>query len=660
MRCDGHRPSCDNCIKKASEPCSYVDVVRRRGPGKKTKGASAREKVSNKRTRETEKEQKKKEAEEAKRLEELRKQEKETRDAEIERGLVNLRDTLTRMLSPEQDTRSGQSQLVLPRSLLASPSNAPETTGDRLNLFSALSPLSPSLPLPSAPGDLSSLRMPEPMTLGLPDELQTSMPSPFAPDLMDVRMASPPAMSPTFLSHSPPHFPSEMLFTQTPLSRREPQSNRSRETRQNPGNSTAQQARQGQLGDLHPVSSSSASRSFTHRSREVLTPHSSVTSTSVRVDNASGHTSRTIPTPAQLLSATSSSLSTTAPVATVPSQARATEPLSSSLPMLTSEQVEAIARQALGARGQRDTAGESSAAVRMGTSSRGGRSGIPASRPGQSQTQSVAGLSSSAPVASAQRPSVSGQASGSGSESALASASSRIRELGSVSEFRTPVGTASASTLTTSETVRQSSEDDTNKGKKKHTRAKRRREGGDPSPSSDSIPNVPIPASEASMSQSAPIAPTIGSVSEAHPVGVSTRQLENMRREEGHGRPQAGSPHLPRPGDDSRGGDNYGSSRPSSSHPTIGQRRGRDDSFGVHYGGYEAHEGDPVSGERPSKRAKEDTEDEHTRSEHPSSSFAPYRIQRAGQRREGEDTELEDGEIRETATDPSTGKRGKP
>lgn len=635
MRCDGHRPSCDNCIKKASEPCSYVDVVRRRGPGKKTKGASAREKVSNKRTREMEKEQKKKEEEEAKRLEELRKQEKETRDADIERGLVSLRDTLTRMLSPEQDTRSGQSQLVLPRSLFASPSDAPERTGDRLNLFSALSPLSPSLPLPSAPGDLSSLRMPEPMSLGLPDDLQTSMQSPLqisVPELMDVRMASPPAMSPTFMSHSPPTFPSEMLFTQTSLSRPEPQPFRSRETRQDSGNLTAQQPRQGQLGDLHVASSSSGSRSFTRMSREVSTqlpsvarednasrgPSSSHASSSrahaVGARSASGpmpirdqpstllsrsasvrnapsssgqpsHTGplNTIPTPTQLLTVTSSRVSTT-----VPSQARATEILTGSLPMLTPEQVEAIARQALEARGGH-------------------------------------------------------------------------------------VGTASASTLTTSETVRQSSEDDTNKGKRKHTRTRRRREGGDPSPSSDSIPNVPIPTSEASTSQSAQAVPTIGSVSEAHLVNVSTRQLENMRRKEGHGRPQIGLPPLPRPGDDSRVGDNYGSSsssnRPSSSRITIGQRRGRDDSFRVYYGGYEAHEGDPVSGERPSKRAKEDIEDDRTRSEHDtrvhppsSSSSVPFRTRRAGgaQMGEAEDTELEDGEIRETAADPSTGKSSRP
>lgn len=36
LRCDGQKPSCDNCLKRG-ETCSYDEVVRRRGPGKRTK-----------------------------------------------------------------------------------------------------------------------------------------------------------------------------------------------------------------------------------------------------------------------------------------------------------------------------------------------------------------------------------------------------------------------------------------------------------------------------------------------------------------------------------------------------------------------------------------------------------------------------------------------
>jgi len=36
LKCDGQRPTCDNCSKRG-ETCSYDDTVRRRGPGKRTK-----------------------------------------------------------------------------------------------------------------------------------------------------------------------------------------------------------------------------------------------------------------------------------------------------------------------------------------------------------------------------------------------------------------------------------------------------------------------------------------------------------------------------------------------------------------------------------------------------------------------------------------------
>ena len=35
-RCDGTRPTCENCARR-SEPCTYDEAVRRRGPGKRTK-----------------------------------------------------------------------------------------------------------------------------------------------------------------------------------------------------------------------------------------------------------------------------------------------------------------------------------------------------------------------------------------------------------------------------------------------------------------------------------------------------------------------------------------------------------------------------------------------------------------------------------------------
>ena len=48
MKCDGLRPTCKNCQRKGVE-CSYIPVVRRRGPGKKKKAADARPKKTNKR-----------------------------------------------------------------------------------------------------------------------------------------------------------------------------------------------------------------------------------------------------------------------------------------------------------------------------------------------------------------------------------------------------------------------------------------------------------------------------------------------------------------------------------------------------------------------------------------------------------------------------------
>ncbi len=35
-RCDGHRPTCENCAKR-NEVCTFDEAVRRRGPGKRTK-----------------------------------------------------------------------------------------------------------------------------------------------------------------------------------------------------------------------------------------------------------------------------------------------------------------------------------------------------------------------------------------------------------------------------------------------------------------------------------------------------------------------------------------------------------------------------------------------------------------------------------------------
>ncbi|KAL5519800.1 hypothetical protein ACEPAG_1460 [Sanghuangporus baumii] len=48
MKCDGLRPTCKNCARKGNE-CTYIEEVRRRGPGKKKKAIDARPKKSNKR-----------------------------------------------------------------------------------------------------------------------------------------------------------------------------------------------------------------------------------------------------------------------------------------------------------------------------------------------------------------------------------------------------------------------------------------------------------------------------------------------------------------------------------------------------------------------------------------------------------------------------------
>lgn len=155
-----------------------------------------------------------------------------------------------------------------------------------------------------------------------------------------------------------------------------------------------------------------------------------------------------------------------------------------------------------------------------------------------------------------------------------------------------------------------------------------------------------------------------GSASEALAGSVSARQVENPgREEEGQGHGVLHFAGLARPsGDDSRVRDNYGrgplgsSARPSSTTPGIGQRRVRADSFGGYYDEYEAHEGDPVSGERPTKRAKENPE-QAARGRSAGSSSSALRRRAAGMQMREEDAELEEGEIREPAADPSSSNR---